>query len=167
MLKLDGCDIQILSVLAAEGRLSNTELAKRINLSPSPCWQRVKRLEESGVISGYSAMVCMEKLLESVTFFVMVNLEDQQLPTETRFEQYSQAKREIIGCWSIGGNVDYMLQIVSPGIEAYQAIMDEMLAAQLKMDSYFSYLVHSEVKAARSAQTSAVMLDWLDQNRGA
>ena len=72
--RLDARDVEILRVLEREGRITKTELAERINLSPSPCWDRLKRLEEAGIIEGYGARIALRALAPHVTVFVAAEL---------------------------------------------------------------------------------------------
>ena len=84
---LDRTDLKILDALQANGRLTNAELAERVGLSLSPCWRRLKRLEESGVITGYQALLDRKALGLGVTAFVRVDIERHTPAMERRFEE--------------------------------------------------------------------------------
>jgi hypothetical protein len=93
MIRLDDRDIAILKVLAREGRLSKADLARRINLSPTPCWERLKRLEKAGIIEGYNARIALKKTAPHVTVFVTLELDNQIVGTAGRWAAGS------ITCW--------------------------------------------------------------------
>jgi len=84
---LDDRDLRILEILAREGRISKTELARRVNLSPTPCWDRLKRLEDAGLITGYRAEFALQKLGPHVTVFVVVELESHRSADFRVFEK--------------------------------------------------------------------------------
>lgn len=156
MLKLDKRDLEILSVLAREGRISKAELAKRINLSPSPCWKRLERLEKAGVIQGYSADISLKNLAPHVTVFVTVELEHHRAEYFQKFERVIRDCDEVVACWAIGGGLDYLLQIVARDIDTYQRFMDGLLDRELSVVRYFTYVVTKPVK-----QNTAPPLDQL------
>lgn len=147
MLKLDDRDIRILSILSREGRISKTELARRINLSPTPCWERLKRLEEAGVIEGYQARISLKSLGSHVAVFVVVELENHRAEAFQAFEKAVAGYEEITGCWALGGGYDYLMQVVARDIDSYQRLMDALLEKKAAMARYFTYIVTKEVKA--------------------
>lgn len=146
MIRLDDRDIAILKVLSREGRISKSDLARRINLSPSPCWERLKRLEEAGVITGYRAEIALRKLGPSVTVFVTVELDSHKAERFQRFERAMEAYDEIVACWAIGGGFDYLLQVIVADLDSYQRLIDEILAARIGVARYYSYVVTKPVK---------------------
>lgn len=143
---LDDRDIRILQILGREGRISKTALAQRVNLSATPCWERLKRLEAAGLIRGYRAEVALERLGPSVTIFVVVEIENHRSTDFAAFERAAQADDCITGCWSIGGGFDYLLQIVTRDIDGYQRLMDGLLAREVGVKRYFTYIVMKAVK---------------------
>jgi Lrp/AsnC family transcriptional regulator, regulator of ectoine-degradation genes len=146
MLKLDDRDLQILTILAREGRISKTALAERINLSPTPCLERLKRLEKAGVITGYYAEIALRKLTQSITVFVTVELESHRAENAQAFERAIADVQPIIACWSIGGGFDYLLQVVARDIDHYQRLIDGLLDKSLGIARYYSYVVTKPVK---------------------
>lgn len=144
---LDDRDIRILSVLSREGRISKTALAKRVNLSTTPCADRVKRLEESGLIRAYRAEIAIAAVAASVTVFVTVELESHRSESFRVFEQAIEARDEITGCWALGGGFDYLLQIVTRDVDSYQRLVDALLAARIGLKRYFTYIVTKDVKS--------------------
>ena len=145
---LDDRDIRILDILSREGRISKTELARRVNLSATPCWERLKRLEDAGLIIGYHAEIALNGLARHVTVFVLAELEAHRAADFRRFEQAVARHDEITGCWGLGGGFDYLMQVIDTDIDSYQRLMDELLGAGIGLKRYFTYIVTKEVKAA-------------------
>lgn len=156
MLKLDDRDLKLLAVLSRKGRISKTDLAKEVNLSPTPCWARLKRLENAGVITGYSANIAIEQLASHVVVFVVAELEDHRAGTFKAFEEAVAEIPEIIQCWALGGGVDYLFQVMTSDINAYQRLIDDLLARKAGLARYFTYIVTKTIK-----QNSAPPLDLL------
>ena len=146
MIKLDDRDLAILRVLSQDGRISKTALADRVGLSATPCWNRLKRLEQSGVISGYGARINLRKIGPHVTVFVAAELTDHTAASFQVFEAAVQGMDEIVACWGLGGGFDYLLHVVAPDIDAYQRFMDRMLEARIGLARYFTYIVTKPVK---------------------
>lgn len=147
MLKLDDRDIKILSILSREGRISKTDLARRINLSPTPCWDRLKRLEQAGVIRGYRAEISLKSVASHVVVFVVVELDNHRAEAFQAFENAVGAYDEIVGCWALGGGYDYLMQVVTRDVDSYQRLMDDLLERKAAMARYFTYIVTKDVKS--------------------
>ena len=147
-MRLDARDIAILRVLAAEGRITKAALAARVGLSPTPCWERLKKLETAGLIEGYRAEISLRKLGPHVTVFMAAELSDHTAARFRLFEDEVKRRDEIVACWALGGGYDYLLQIVTRDIDAYQRLVDEMLEARVGLARYFTYVVTKPVKAA-------------------
>nr|WP_090062001.1 Lrp/AsnC family transcriptional regulator [Celeribacter neptunius] len=145
-MKLDARDFDILRVLAREGRISKSVLAEKIGLSPTPAWERLKKLEKAGLIEGYRAEINLRKLGPSVTVFVAAELADHTQASFRTFEASLQAHEEIVACWALGGGFDYLLQIVTRDIDAYQRLIDTLLDARIGIARYFTYIVTKQVK---------------------
>lgn len=145
-MKLDARDLEILRVLSTEGRISKAALAERVGLSASPCWERLKRLEQAGIIEGYSARISLKKLGPHVTVFVAAELADHTAASFRTFEAGIKRYDEITACWALGGGFDYLLQIVTRDIDSYQRLIDEMLDARVGLARYFTYVVTKPVK---------------------
>ena len=146
MVRLDDRDVQILKVLSREGRLPKAELAKRINLSPTPCWERLKRLEDAGVIEGYRAEVSLREIASHVTVFVAAELGSHRTEDFQAFERAVQRRAEIVACWGLGGGFDYLMQVVTRDIDSYQRLIDGLLAERVGLVRYFTYIVTKPVK---------------------
>src|SRR6478735_6857931 len=125
MISLDAIDRRILERLQQDGRLSNAELAEQVGLSSSPCWRRVKALEEAGVIKGYAAQVDAKSVGLSVNVFMSVSLSTQVEKALQAFERAAAARPEVMECYLMTGDSDYLLRIVVPDLEAYERfVMD-------------------------------------------
>ena len=147
MFKLDERDIRILSILQHEGRISKSDLAKRVNLSNSPCWERLKRMESAGIIAGYGAHIALEKLTEHVVVFVVAEIGNHRAEDFEMFEAAIGEEPEIVGCWAVGGGLDYALQVVTRNINTYQQLIDRLLDRDIGLTRYFTYVVTKEIKA--------------------
>lgn len=146
MLKLDRIDLKILRVLSDNGRIAKSALAQQVGLSPSPCWERLRRLEESGLISGYQAQINLRKLPGAVTVFVTIELDSHAAARFQSFEHTVRQHPEITGCWAIGGGYDYLIQVVAPTIEGYQDLIEAVLEESGGIARYYSYIVTKTVR---------------------
>lgn len=145
-MKLDARDLAILRVLSTEGRITKADLAERVGLSPTPCWNRLKRLEQAGLIEGYGARIDLRRIGPHVTVFVAAELADHTAASMRTFEAALDRYDEVVACWAIGGGYDYLMQIVTRDIDAYQRLIDAMLDARIGLERYFTYVVTKPVK---------------------
>jgi Lrp/AsnC family transcriptional regulator, regulator of ectoine-degradation genes len=147
VLKLDRYDIAILRVLARDGRITKSRLAEEVNLSISPTWERVRKLEESGVIKGYRAELDWVGVINANRIVVEVTLARHTEQDMRRFEEVMQAAPEVVQCYATGGGVDYVLHVVSRDINHYQRFIDSLLMSELGIERYFTYIVTKVVKS--------------------
>lgn len=147
MFKLDNRDIQMLSVLQREGRISNADLAKRVNLSNTPCWERLKRMEKAGIIASYGAQVTLEKLTDHIVVFITAELENHRAEDFERFEAAIRDEPEITACWALGGGYDYLFQVITHSINSYQRLIDRLLDRNIGLARYFTYIVTKNAKS--------------------
>ena len=140
-MKLDAIDIKILSELQKNGRIANVELADRVNLSPSPCLTRMKKLQAAGYITGYTAEVDLAKLGEVLTVFTEITLKNHRSFDFDRFQSSLRKVDACIECHLISGGYDYLLKFVTSGIVHYQEIMEDLLRQEIGIDKYFSFVV--------------------------
>lgn len=150
MLKLDDRDLKILSILRQEGRISKAALAERVNLTAAPCWERLKRLEDAGIITGYHADVALKKVAPHIVVFMAAELEGHRAENFQLFERAIERLDEIVSCWAIGGGFDYILQIVTRDIDAYQRLVDHLLESRVGLVRYFTYVVTKPVKLSKT-----------------
>ncbi|KQX40089.1 AsnC family transcriptional regulator [Devosia sp. Root436] len=144
--RLDDRDIKILSILQREGRIPKAALAERVNLSATPCWERLRRLEEAGIIESYGARVSLKAFGPTTMVFVQVELESHRAEDFARFEARIKTLPEVIECWAVGGGVDYFCKIVVRLLSDYQALIDSLLAQQIGIKRYYTYVVTMPVK---------------------
>lgn len=139
--KLDRIDLRILAHLQKNGRITNVELSNAVCLSPSPCLVRVKRLEQAGYITSYSAHIDLAKLGDTLTVFTEVTLSDHHVEDFSRFEKAIRQVDEVIECHLVSGGYDYLLKFVVRGVNHYQALMEGLLKRNIGIEKYFSYIV--------------------------
>ena len=148
--ELDKAERKILRILQGKGRISNVELAEQIGLSESPCFRRTKNLEDSGVITGYSACLNQRLLGLQVTAFVQVSL-DKQSETETHKFLASVGREDhIIECHAMSGSYDYLLKVVARSMDHFSELsMQRILKfpGVKDMESHFSL---KEIKLSQS-----------------
>jgi Lrp/AsnC family leucine-responsive transcriptional regulator len=125
--ELDATDRRILAVLQRNARIANTELADEVGLTPAPCLRRVKRLEELGLIAGYTALLDHKRVGLGLTVFVTVTLDRQTKRTYDDFAAKMRAAPEVLECYLILGERDFLLKIVVADLEAYQRFYLEVL----------------------------------------
>lgn len=124
---LDAIDIRILGELQRDGSLTNVELASRINLSPSPCLARVKRLEKIGVISRRVTLLDARRLGLKVVVFISVSLDKQRRETLDTFERKIAALPQVMECYLMSGDADYLLRVVVPDVEALERLIIDQI----------------------------------------
>jgi Lrp/AsnC family transcriptional regulator, leucine-responsive regulatory protein len=125
--KLDEIDFAVLEHLQQHARMSNVDLADRVGLSPAPCLRRVQALERSGVIRKYVALVNPSAVARDVMVFVQISLD---LQVEGRLEAFEQAimrREEVLECYLMTGDSDYLLRVVVPNVVAYERFLKEAL----------------------------------------
>lgn len=127
-MKLDALDVKILETLQTNGKLTNVELAKIVGLSPSPCLARVKALEESGLISHYVALLDPEALGGLMSVFIQVRLERQAIHELGVFEKAMSSFPEVMECYLMTGEADYMLRVIVPNLNALQEFIVQRLS---------------------------------------
>ncbi len=109
----------MLGQLQSNGRMTNAELAEMTGMSASPCWRRVRRLEEEGVIRGYSADIDRRKIGLGVLVYVSIQIDKHSDEDASRFEQEVVALPEVISCHSVAGGADFILQVVCRDLDTY------------------------------------------------
>ncbi len=119
----DRLDRRILEELQLDARITNQELAKRVGLSPAPCWRRLKRLEAEGFISGYATLLSAAAIGLAVQAYALVSLENHHPQTVQQFDQMVRERPEVLECHSMSGPNDYLLRIVAASMEAYERFL--------------------------------------------
>ncbi|HCN64939.1 MAG TPA: Lrp/AsnC family transcriptional regulator [Pseudomonas sp.] len=142
---MDRIDRKILAELHADGRLSLTELAERVGLSLSPCHRRVRALEESGVILGYRALLAPKELGLSFSAIVFVTLREVTRQAIADFEAALPQIPQIIEAQRLFGDPDYLLQVITKDLPAFQRLYDEHLTSLPNVQRLVSTLVMKNV----------------------
>ena len=126
---LDPTDIKILIALQRDGSLSNVELARHVNLSPSPCLARVKALRKAGVIRRYVALVDPEAVGLGMSVFISISLREQNTAALAEFERRIETCEEVMECYLMTGDADYLLRVVVPDLRALERFILDRLSA--------------------------------------
>ena len=156
MYKLDERDIQILSILQEEGRITKTALADRLNLSLTPSWDRLQRLEEEGIIESYGARLSSPFLKNFHLVITEVELESHKEGEFARFEDAIMGFDEVLSCWSVGGGLDYILKVLVKDVSDYQDFLKRVLKANIGLRRYFSYAVLDRIKETEVVSDSLI-----------
>lgn len=149
-MKFDKSETRILHILQREGRTSNVDLAQQIGLSESPCFRRVKQLEEAGVISGYSAIVDQRKLGLEVTAFVLVAMERQPDTSVEDFIDCVVAEEHIVDCYAMSGRYDYLMRVVARSMDHFSELCMERILKYPGVRNVESSFSMKEVKHSRA-----------------
>lgn len=141
---MDEIDRKILAELQHDGRIPNVELAERVNLSPSPCLRRLKRLEEDGVIAGYSAVLDRRKVGMGLTVFVELKIAGHSAKTAARMENVFASMEEVVACHIVSGPADFLLEVVVQDLEAYERLLlDRLLEVPGVSDVRSNIAIHT------------------------
>ena len=143
---LDRIDMKILTLLQSEGRVTNRDLAERVGLSASACLERVRRLEHSGGIAGYRAILNTAALFRSVTVIATVTLRSHRREDFRGFEQLVRGMPEVVDCSKVSGEFDYILRMVCPDMATYHALSDRLLEDGADVAHLSSHVVLEETK---------------------
>ena len=142
----DGFSIRILSELQRDARQTILQIAQRVGLTSTPCWKRVKEMERSGVIRGYTALVDRDKVGLLICVLAEITLIKHTEKYALDFEKEVAACPQITECYSTTGNADYMIKVVTTDIKAYEAFMHSVLFKLPGVDHVRSSIVLREVK---------------------
>ena len=126
---LDNIDWKILTILQSDAAIANIDLAEQVCLSPSPCSRRVKNLERLGFISRRVTLIDPQRAGLPVTVFVQVTLHHQIKKDLDRFATQVTQWPEVMECYLMTGDFDYLMRVVTPDLQAYQTFLDEKLTA--------------------------------------
>ncbi|WP_411818771.1 Lrp/AsnC family transcriptional regulator [Hyphococcus sp. DH-69] len=126
-IKIDKLNIRILETLQTEARISYPKMSSKVGLSPSPCFNRVKKLEEGGVINGYHADVNLRALAPHVSVLTMIQFDNHGQENERLFREFVQKTDTIVSAQQASGQIDYILYFVCPTMQAYRDTADRLL----------------------------------------
>lgn len=157
MSDFDKTDAAILDCLQRDGRLSNAKLAEQLALSETPCWRRVKRLEERGVIEGYQVMLNRRKLGLGVMAFVQLSFTQHTTEATAAFERIIQASPNVLACHNTTGDADFLLQVVARDLDDYSRFVEEVLRKLPFVSSIRSNLSLREMKASNRLPVTDIL----------
>lgn len=144
---LDATDIRILSAVQKHGQLSKTKLAEIVNLSATPCWERLSRLKAAGYISGYRGELALSKLCDFSMVVVTISLAHHRRADFERFEAHIQALDEIVDCIATGGGMDYVMKVITPSLAQFQVFLDKLFSVEVEVDRYMTYIATRQIKS--------------------
>ena len=147
MIELDDIDRRIVAALQADGRLPMVDLADKVGLSPTPCQRRVKRLEEEGVIARYAALVAPGALGYGLQAMVQVTLDDHSEKTVEAFEAAIRARSEVVACYAMTGDMDFLLHVQASGLESFSEFAMKALLRMPGVRGTRSSFIMQEVKS--------------------
>ena len=125
---LDATDLAILRLIQADASLSLGDIAKEVGLTQTPCWKRIRRMEETGIITGRVTLVNAERLGLGISVFVAIETGDHSAAWIESFAQTVTDMPEIVECWRLGGDVDYLLRVVVSDMPAYDGFYRKLTA---------------------------------------
>ena len=143
---LSALDARILAALQQDGRTTNQTLADGIGMSASPCWRRVRQLEEHKVIQGYRAVLDRRKIGLGVLVFVRVTIDRHSEVEARKFEQEVMALEDVVACYSIGGDADFLLQVVSRDLDTFADFAMSVIRRLTGIKEMQSMFVLKEIK---------------------
>ncbi len=144
---IDETDRAILRLIAADASLSLAEIAGKVGLTPTPCWKRIRRMEQAGIIRGRVAVLDAAALGLPVSVFVSVETADHSAAWLARFAEVVAATPEIVDAWRMSGEVDYLLHVVVADIAAYDHFYRRLIDA-LPLRNVTSRFAMERMKAA-------------------
>jgi Lrp/AsnC family transcriptional regulator len=124
---MDRIDRRILGLLQEDSTIPVAEIGRRVGLSTTPCWRRIQRMEEDGVITGRVALLDPKAIHASVTVFVSIRTKEHNAEWLRRFKEVTAKMPEIMEIYRMSGDVDYLLRVVVPDIEAYDAFYQRLI----------------------------------------
>ena len=148
MYKLDKTDIQILSFLQKDSKLTNKEIAAQLNLTTTPVYERIKKMEREGVIDRYVALINPSKVGLQLTAFCNVSLKEHSKEFIEQFEHEISKFSEVNECYHIAGMYDYLLRVIVADMSAYQNFIINKLATLENIGQVQSSFVMTKIKSS-------------------
>ena len=144
--RLDSADLRILRELQEDASLSNVELARRVHLSPSPCLARVKALQARGLIRKYVALLDAQQLGLHLNVFISISLKQQSRSALQEFEGRIAARDEVMECYLMTGDADYLLRVALPDIAALERFILEHISPMQQVEKIRSSFALKQVR---------------------
>jgi len=151
---LDKIDRNILKKLQLDGRISNVKLAELVHLSPTPCLERVKRLEKEGFIKGYVAILEPRMLDAALVSFIEVSLGRTTTRALDNFRRVIMEMEEVQECHMVAGGFDYLIKVRTSDMEHYRRFLGEKLSSIEDISATHTYVVMEEIKASSAVKVS-------------
>lgn len=148
-ISLDSTDLRILSAVQQHGQVSKAKLSELVNISATACWARLDRLKTAGFIRGYHADIALEQIVDFTQVVVTLSLTHHRKADFDRFESFIRGLDDITDCIATGGGMDYVFEVITPNLAAFQTLMETMLAAELGIDRYMTYIATRRVKSSK------------------
>jgi DNA-binding Lrp family transcriptional regulator len=166
-ISLDAFDMKILSEIQRDGRLSNKDLSERVNLSASPCLVRLRRLERSGVIQRYSAIIDLKKITESIKVVCELYLHESNIKASKLVESYIKSLPQTVSFFDVNGACDYIVQLECRGTDDYYAIARRLLEEEaFHVRQLTSFIVLREIVERRGFDLQYLTADTAKQASG-
>ena len=143
-LKIDSLDLRILTSLHDNGRITKVDLGEEVGLSPTPCYERMKRLEKNKVICGYHSDIDLSPIVQYSYFWVQIRLNDHTKEKSRIFEKMIFERQDIIECQAILGSADYLVKIAAKSVQEYHSTLEEL--SEREEFSYESFPISKEIK---------------------
>jgi Lrp/AsnC family transcriptional regulator, leucine-responsive regulatory protein len=145
--RLEAEDVRILNHLQQDGRMTNQALSETVGLSTSPCWRRVRNLEDTGVIQGYGARLDRKQVGLGVLAFIRVKIDSHSEAEAEDFSQQVSALKEVVACYSIAGDADFLLQVVASDLDSYADFAMSVVRRLPRIKEMQTTFVLKEIKA--------------------
>jgi Lrp/AsnC family transcriptional regulator, leucine-responsive regulatory protein len=145
--RLEADDVRILNHLQQDGRMTNQALSETVGLSTSPCWRRVRNLEDTGVIQGYGARLDRKQVGLGVLAFIRVKIDSHSEAEAEDFSQQVSALKEVVACYSIAGDADFLLQVVASDLDSYADFAMSVVRRLPRIKEMQTTFVLKEIKA--------------------
>jgi Lrp/AsnC family transcriptional regulator len=146
LINLDDIDLKILRILQSEPDINISDIGERVGLSHTPCWRRIKKMEESGIIIGKVCLIDPEKIGLDVSIFVFVRLAIHSAEVLTQFEKATLLVPQILQCYTMSGEFDYLLRVVVPNVREYEKTVKGILLKLPHVGIMNSHFALSEIK---------------------
>ena len=144
--RIDDIDVALLELLQENAKYTIKELSEKLNLSPTPIFERIKKLEQQGVIRKYVALLDLEKINKQIITYCNVSLTEHNPETLKKFEEDVKAFPEVIECYYIAGQYDYLLKVITSSLQQYQRFIIDRLTNATKVSQIHSQFVMGNVK---------------------
>lgn len=156
---IDAANARILALLQDDGRMTNTKLSEHLGMSETPCWRRLKQLEDSGIIEGYQANLNRRKLGLGVMAFVQLRCSEHDQAATAEFQRIVETTPSILSCHNTTGADDFLLIVVARDLDDYSAFVDSTLRRLPGVTSIRSNLSLRELKASSKLPVGGAIAD--------